>query len=166
MLKLTGSMLVAAVCVMYGFSAADTLRRRRDFLNAFVTSLSVLETEITFGKYALSRIFERIDSSELAGLYEACRNNMERDGIKNAWRSAAEAAAAAAGLKTAERDAVISLGTELGMSDVNGQMKAIARTRELAATAADSAADEYKRLGRAYRGCGISAGIFFMLMLI
>lgn len=166
MLKLTGSLMIAAVCVMYGFSSADRLRRRRDFLTSFLTSLSVLETEISFKRHALAEIFERLDDKALLGLYEHCRKGIERDGIRSAWSDAANAASDAAGLKPSEREAVLSLGTELGMSDISGQRAAIGRTRELTAALAGAAADDYKRLGRAYRGCGISAGIFFVLMLI
>ena len=166
MLKFTGSLLIASVCVMYGFSAADKLRRRRDFLTAFLGSLTTLETEITFARSALGRIFERLDESPLCGLYVSCKNNLERDGIRAAWTDAANAAADTAGLKPPERDAVIALGSELGMSDVAGQRQAIAGTREHISALSEAANDDYKRLGRAYRGCGISAGIFFMLMLI
>ena len=164
MLKLTGAMLIGAACAMYGFSAADRLRRRRDFLNAFLTSLSVLETEIVFGRYPLGVIFGRIKSKELCGLFTDC--DIESLGIRAAWDESARAAADAAGLKENELSAILTLGSELGMTDTEGQKKSIARTRELAAAYAADAADEYKRLGRAYRGCGIAAGIFFILMLI
>lgn len=164
MLKLTGAVLIGAVCVMYGFSAADRLRRRRDFLNAFLTSLSVLETEIVFGRYPLRVIFGRIKNKELCGLYTDC--DIDGLGIRAAWERSASAAAAAAGLKENELAAVLSLGSELGMTDIEGQKRSIARARELAAAYAADAADDHRRLGRAYRGCGIAAGIFFVLMFI
>ena len=164
MLKLTGAVLIGAACAMYGFSAADRLKRRRDFLNAFLTSLSVLETEMIFGRYPLGVIFGRIKNKELCGLYTDC--DIDGLGIRAAWEKSAEAAADSAGLKENELMAILSLGAELGMTDIEGQKKSIARTRELAATYAAEAADDHKRLGSAYRGCGIAAGIFFVLMLI
>ena len=164
MLKLTGAVLIGAVCAMYGFSAADKLKRRRNFLNAFLTSLAVLETEIVFGRYPLGVIFRRIKNNELCGLYTDC--DIENLGIRAAWETSAKAAADEAGLKENELSAVLTLGAELGMTDIEGQKKSIARTRELAAAYAADAEDDYRRLGRAYRGCGIAAGIFFILMLI
>ena len=164
MLKLAGAVLIGAACAMYGFSAAERLKRRRDFLSAFLTSLSVLETEMVFGRYPLGVIFGRIKNKELCGLYRDC--DIDELGIRAAWEKSARAAADAAGLKENELLAVLTLGSELGMTDIEGQKRSIARSRELTASYAADAADDYKRLGRAYRGCGITAGVFFILMLI
>ena len=52
------------------------------------------------------------------------------------------------------------------MTDIWGQQKAIKRTAELAAQCAETAAEQYARLARPYRGCGILAGIFIMIVLL
>ena len=49
MLRIIGSVMVLTACAWAGFSAADRLRRRRDFLTSFITSLTVMQTEIVFG---------------------------------------------------------------------------------------------------------------------
>lgn len=166
MLRFTGALLISAACTMYGFVSADKLRRRYRFLSGFMTSLSVLETEIVFGKYELERIFRSMsDKKELCGIYSMCVDNIEKSGIKTAWDKAAIAAAEEAGLRADDLNAVRSLGTELGMSDIRGQKNAIARTKELVSVCESSASDEYKRLGRAYRICGALAGVFCILML-
>ena len=166
MLRLAGAVLIGVVCAMYGFFSADKLKKRYSFFREFITSLSVLETEITFGKYELRRIFKRMeDRPELCGLYSICAENIRESGIKRAWENAAETAAEKAGLRTEDISAVQSLGAELGMSDIEGQKNAIARTMELAKKCEMRAADEYDRLGRAYRVCGALAGVFCVLMI-
>lgn len=166
MLRFAGSLLIGAVCAMYGFLSADRLKKRHAFFQEFITSLSVLETEITFGKYDLMRIFKRMeDKPELYGLYSICAEHIKECGIKRAWEAAAKEAAAEAGIKPEDISAVESLGSELGMSDIKGQKSAIARTRELVKKSEARAAEEYSRLGRAYRLCGTLAGVFCVLMI-
>ena len=167
MFRLFGALMVCAVCIMYGFSAADRLRKSRDFLNAFISSLTVLETEISFGKNTLDRIFERFkDERRLCGIYKSCKEDMPRLGIKRAWEAAADKTSREAGLSREAGAAVKSLGTELGMSDVSGQKKAIARVRELTAACAAAAEDEYARMGRTYRMCGVLTGIACVIAFV
>ena len=166
MLRFTGAICISAACTMYGFISADRLRKRFCFLREFVTSLSVLETEIEFGRYELERIFRSMgDKRELCGIYGICAESIKERGIKAAWAAASDAAADAAALKREDISAVKSLGAELGKSDVRGQKNAIRRTKELAAVCEAAAGDEYKRLGRAYRICGALAGVFCVLMI-
>ena len=166
MLRFVGSVLIGAACAMYGFLSADRLKKRYVFFREFITSLSVLETEITFGKYELHRIFRRMeDKPELCGLYDICAENIKEHGIRRAWETAAEKTAAEAGVKREDIPVIRSLGAELGMSDIQGQKNAIARTMELAKKCETRAAEEYNRLGRAYRACGMLAGVFCVLMI-
>ncbi len=167
MFKMTGALLIASAVVWFGFAAADRLRRRRDFLTAFGTSLTVLETEIEFGRYELKRIFEKLDGSgRLFGFYGICASEIEDKGIKKAWSGAAKKAADAACLNTQDKEAILALGHELGMSDVSGQKKTIERCAALIAQGAQNAESEYARLAKVYRSCGILAGAFVVLMFI
>lgn len=167
MFKMTGALLIASVAVWFGFAAADRLKRRRDFLTAFGTSLTVLETEIEFGRYELKRIFEKLDGGgRLFGFYGICASEIEEKGIKKAWSAAVERSADAACLNAEDKDAILALGQELGMSDVSGQRKTIERCAALLAQGAENAESEYARLAKVYRSCGILAGAFAVLIFI
>ena len=167
MIRLTGAFMVCAVCIWTGFSAADRLRRRRDFLESFVTTLSVLETEIVFGKYDLEEIFNRMSADEkLYGMYKICAGQIGEYGIKRAWNDAVSAVSDAASLTDSDIDAICALGSELGMSDINGQIRAIERTSELVSKNAAEAGERCARLTRVYRGCGVLSGAFAVLMLM
>ena len=167
MFKMTGALLIASAAAWFGFAAADRLKRRRDFLIAFGTSLTVLETEIEFGRYELKRIFKRIgDDKKLYGFYGICGDEIKEKGIKKAWSSAVEKAADAASLMSSDKDAILALGHELGMSDVSGQKKSIERCASLLSQGAENAGSEYTRLAKVYRSCGILAGAFIVLMFI
>lgn len=167
MLKLIGASLLGFVCAYYGFISADRLKKRRDFLNEFKSSLSVIETEIVLGRYELGEIFRGIDKSQkLYGLYGICASLIEENGIRNAWKLASEKAGEQGCLKKEDISAVSSLGNELGMSDTDGQKKALKRAAELIKPLADNAGEEYTRLARVYRSCGVLAGIFIILAVV
>lgn len=167
MLRLTGALLIGAVCAWYGFLSADRLKRRRTFLNEFIASLNALETEIAFGRYELGVIFGRLDEARgLFGLYGRCAALLETEGIRSAWHNAVREAAGAGCLKKEDIQAIESLGSELGMSDVNGQKKVIERVCGLLEPQLKNAEEDYKRLGRVYRSCGILAGIFVVISVI
>lgn len=166
MLRFLGSAALGAVCVMYGFGRAAQLLRRRDFLRGFCGALSVIETEISFGRRTLSEIFPGLDSTELCGLFTGCASELDALGIRRAWQIAAEAAAQTAGLTADERDVIFSLGSELGRSDVEGQKNILKRTEAFVSAQLDKAEDEYKRMGRVYRSCGLLAGALILLIFL
>lgn len=166
MLRLIGSIMIGAVFAAFGFALSDKLKKRMDFLDAFITSLTALETEITFGKYKLHTIFKSIDSEKLFGFYGVCNKYIREKGIREAWEKAAEETAKEAYLNENDINAVSVLGAELGKTDVGGQKKNIERARELLEVCAANAREEYGRLSKVYKGCGVLAGIFVVIVLI
>lgn len=167
MLRMAGAMITGGVCAYYGFAAADRLVRRRRFLNEMLTALSVLETEISFGHNELGLIFARLDKNKaLCGFFGCCRSGMADKGIKRAWEDALEDVTDRVCLKNDDVSALLSLGTEIGMSDIRGQSRTIKRASELLRACCADADESSARLGRVYRSCGVLTGIFIVLALI
>lgn len=166
MLKLFGSLMIGAVCAWYGFVLSDKLKKRMDFLDAFITSLTALETEISFGKYELRTIFKKLDNERLFGFYKRCAEHIRETGIHDAWERAAADTAGAAYLRENDINAISVLGSELGKTDIEGQRKNISRVRELLNICAENAREEYGRLSKVYRSCGVLAGVFVVIVLI
>lgn len=166
MLRLIGSMALGTVCAMYGFGRAAALMRRRDFLRSFLSALSVIETEICFGRRTLGEIFSGLDSPELCGLFTDCTAGLEASGIKYAWQSAAASAAAVVGLNADEKSIITSLGAELGRTAAEGQKKVLGRAAAYISSQLEMAEDEYRRMGRVYRSCGVLAGAMCVLIFI
>lgn len=167
MLRIIGSVMVLTACAWAGFSAADRLRRRRDFLTSFITSLTVMQTEIVFGRRALAEIFRGLDrEGRLYGFYGSCAGAVAEKGIRRAWNEAVDRAAARAALTAGDIDVLRSVGAELGMSDIDGQTRTIKRASELLSANAAEAGESYARLAKMYRGCGALSGIFAVLMLM
>ncbi len=167
MLRLLGGLMICIVSSYCGFFMADRLKKRRDFLRGMENALSFIQTEIEFGKYELRYIFKRIeDSPSLCGFFKCCTDAMKDNGIKSAWKKAVEKIADDANLKEEDKTALEELSKELGMSDVCGQKKAIERTVALINGYGKHAEEEYLRLSKTYKGCGVLLGVFFLIILI
>lgn len=167
MLRLVGGIMTATVSAWYGFAMAASLRRRRDFLTAVSGALGFISAEIKFGRYRIGEIFVKIDNSPaLCGFFATVSEHMAADGLKRAWCCGVDTVSERAGLKADDGNALKSLGNELGFSDVGGQSDAIARTLTLIDGGISNAREEYERLSRVYRGCGILLGVFFLIIVI
>lgn len=166
MIRLFGAALVAVSCIFCGCGAAERLRKRKEFLKAFFNSLAVLETEICFGRHDLKSIFSRLDERNLCGFYLACAEDISEMGITSAWRKNVETVYGEGFLKSNDKTAVLSLVPGLGKSDTVGQKKIISAAAGLTERCLCEAEEEYVRLGRVYRGCGILSGAFVILMFI
>lgn len=165
--RISGAAMIGIVCAAAGFRMADRLKRRKDFITSFITALTVMQTEIEFGKYELKEIFKKFYGIRaLCGFFESCAEYMGEKGVRRSWSLSAEMVRDKAGLKKQDIESIISLGSELGMSDVGGQKKSIGRCIELLKNNACDADREYTRMARVYRGCGLLAGAFVVIMAI
>lgn len=166
MIRLFGAAMVAVSCIFCGYGAAERLRKRKEFLRAFFNSLAVLETEICFGRHDLQSIFLGLDERSLCKLYLDCAEDIPEMGITSAWRKNVEKIYGIGFLKSNDKTAVMSLVPGLGKSDTEGQKKIISAAAGLTERYLCEAEEEYVRLGRVYRGCGILSGAFVILMFI
>lgn len=161
--------MIGAVCAYAGFVKADRLKRRRDFLVSFTASLTALETEIVFGMAELKSIFRRMaqraDSRAMCGIYSECAERMDDAGIRSAWETAAREAGERAALLPEEISALMLPGGELGMSDAEGQKNALRCAGKTLQLCRDNAVEEYDRLARVYRYCGVLAGAFVVIVI-
>lgn len=167
MLRLIGGLMAATVSALYGFGMANRLKRRRDFLTALSGALSFIAAEIKFGRYHMPNIFAKIDNvPSLCGFFTTVGEKMAEDGLRKAWGCGLETVSERACLRAEDVQTLMSLGGELGMSDVSGQSDAIARAVTHIDEGICNAREEYERLSRVYRGCGVLLGVFFLIIVI
>lgn len=165
MLSLIGGGLICITASYGGFYFADRLRKRYDFLRNMKSALLYISSQIEFGRYELRRIFSHIeDNPSLFGFFSMCADKIYKDGIEKAWSASLCSVSTNAFLKEPETEALFALSKELGKSDVSGQKKAIALCVNLIDMSLESAKDEYERLSKTYRGCGILLGVFFLII--
>ncbi len=166
MIRLFGGILIFIVSAYCGFYFSDRLKKHRDFLRSVSGALAFLASEIEFGHCELERIFKRLDTTPaLCGFFSACADKIKDCGIRRAWSDTVNEYIDRTGLTAPERDVMIQLGNQLGMSDVDGQKKAISRTVKQLDEYAEFADAEYTRLSKPYRSCGILLGVFVLIII-
>ncbi len=166
MLKLFGGTLIFIVLAYCGFYFAERLKKHRDFLSSVSCALSFTATEIEFGHSELEQIFRRADTSPaLCGFFTVCADEIKNLGIRKAWSNAVNVFEERMMLSPPEKDTLLQLGNQLGMSDVGGQRTAISRTVHQLDEYAALADAEYVRLSKPYRSCGILLGVFVLIII-
>lgn len=167
MIRLFGGILIFIVSAYCGFYFSGRLKNRRDFLRAMSDALAFTATEMEFSHHALEGIFRRADvSPALCGFFAMCADSIERNGVRSAWHNSVIECCEKASLKTEDRETLLQLGSQIGMSDIEGQKKAIKRTITHLDEYAKSADEEYTRLSKPYKSCGILLGVFVLIMII
>lgn len=159
--------MLFATSTYAGFYLSDRLKRRYDFLRGMVNALLFIRSQIEFGKYELCNIFERIDNTPaLCGFFAICGKNTEQYGIQKAWQTATDTVYGIGFMKETDKEGVLQLSAELGMSDVRGQIKLLDSSVGILNNAVAEAKEEFDRMFKTYRACGILLGIFFLVLLI
>lgn len=164
MIRLFGGVLIFIVSAYCGFYFSGTLKKRRDFLRAMSGALSFISAEIEFAHSELENILMRADtSSALCGFFSVCVPKIKKCGIRSAWTIAVDECTV--NLKAEEKDVLVRLGGQIGMSDVEGQKKTISRAVRQLDEYAKLADEEYTRLSKPYRSCGILLGVFILIII-
>lgn len=165
LLKLIGAIMICAACTYMGIRKSNELRGRYKSLKNIETALGYLETEISFSSNDLKHAFMNIDkNADTKGLFRDASEKIEEFGIKKAWAYAVMKSTMP--LLNADRELILMLSAKLGMTDTKNQLKHIGYIKELVNAQSVSAENEYNRLGRIYRGGGVLAGIFIILIIV
>lgn len=167
MFRIMGGGMICAATTYVGFSLADRLKKRYDFLRAMVGALQFIRSQIEFGRYDLRYIFERIDETPaFCGFFSICRSLMDDRGVQEAWKTAIDEIFGKGFLKDVDMEGLVLLAAELGMSDIRGQTKAIDASLEVLKKTIWDAKEEYDKMFKTYRGCGVLLGVFFLILFI
>ncbi len=161
-LRLAGAVLTVGASGLLGLMVAESYRARERELAAWITALTSLQTEISFGHTRLGQAMRRAGSASggtPARILARAAELLEQGDSGGAG----ECLAAALGLGRAERgqrdeaDALLALGQRLGASDAADQARhiglAVGRLEGCRARAADAAS----------RDCRVWSSIGFLL---
>lgn len=163
--RIFGGGLIAGAIAWQGMCQAQKLRNRVDFLKAVSVGLETVMTEMEFGRYEIGYIFKKLNIKNDRDFFENCEKRIKNKGIKKAWSEAVEEVTGYGFLKGNDSDIILQLGNRLGMSDIEGQKNCIDMTVSELKKNIAVAEEEYVRLSKMYRGCGVLLGIFIMIIL-
>jgi stage III sporulation protein AB len=158
--KLAGGVLTVGASGLLGLMVAESYRARERELAAWITALTALQTEISFGHTRLGQAMRRAglaSGGAPARVLESAAKLLEAGETGGVGECLAAALCARPGEQRDEIDALVVLGRRLGTSDASDQARhiglAIRRLEGCRAKADDAAA----------RNCRVWSSIGFLL---
>jgi stage III sporulation protein AB len=172
MLKVLGAVLVCLSSSLAGYELAGALTARVRTLRALLVGLQNLETEIHYGATPLPEALREVAGRcgpPTAALFEAAARYLrEPEGYTaaEAWEKAVEGWRGEVCLRTGEAAILNGLGTCLGRSDREDQVKHLRLAREQLALCLARTEEEAARGVRLWIYLGLTAGPALVLLLL
>ncbi|MBO5340946.1 MAG: stage III sporulation protein AB [Oscillospiraceae bacterium] len=166
MLRLTGAVLVWVGCVAWGLRAAAERRSQQRLLEELVSSLEIMERELTLNQRALPELMRQLSAratTQSAQLFQSCADSMETGGsFVKAWDSSV----AQLPLSREDSALLLSLGQVLGRYEDRGQGEAVSHIRRGLESRLALVRQQTLASARVYTALGTAAGGFLALILI
>lgn len=163
MFRVIGAMMIIFAGSMIGILKSDSLKKRAECIDRIISGLNLLETDIGYGKCDLTSTLASIGENHKIELFSKMAQSVSRDGIKVATDKALSCEEF---LLERDKAPIRALSENLGMTDSITQVSAIKRAVSGLLEGKKNAQDEYARLGRLYRSCGVLGGILGAIILI
>lgn len=156
-----------SVSVYFGFYLSNRLKLRCGFLKEMVSAIMFTLSEIEFTHAELSDIFKRIGTRKYAGdFFVRCAANIRANGIRRTWEEAVDNAADRVYLTAEDIEVMKELGMYLGMSDIDGQKNAIGIAAARLGENIKGADEEYARMSKTYKSCGVLLGALCFIIIL
>lgn len=164
MLKLIGSVMIVAAGGLIGLQKSAELKYRAETLQKLISSLTLLENEISYGKNDTKRALKSIGEIQDFSLFCTASESMNTLSVSDAFMHAASDKK----FFFAESDLEIlkPFADSLGTTGTTSQLSIIAHTKTLLESACADAREKYSVLGKLYRSMGFLSGIFIAILLI
>ena len=163
MLRLIGGCMIIIAGTMFGVIKSDALKFRARSLEKIISGLSLLETDISYGKRNLRDSLFAIGKNHGIDFFSKTASVLPVNGIKTALDVALTEENS---LLEKDKAQLRFLGENLGMTDAGSQSAAIKRTILNLEEEKKEATSEYERLGKLYRSAGFLAGMLGAIILI
>ena len=164
MLKLIGAAIIISGCGFFGFYKAQCLKKRAEEIGKIISGLVLLENEINYGKGDIKTVLASVGRMNGIEMFKYAAENTIEFGIKDSFKRAVEECEAQ--FLGTEKEALILLAENLGMTDTEAQIKSIRHTKALLESAEETAKGEYARSGRLYRCAGVLTGFAVVILLL
>lgn len=159
-MKLLGALLVFGAVSWCGIQMSNTLKKRFEFYERFISALEILKCEISFSANDLKSAFENTYRVSGADVFLYAAGMLVTDGFDKAWEKAVDEA------RVADREIAMLLSSKLGKTDTDGQIKHIDYVLGIAQEARKEAKNKYEKTGVLYRRGSILLGIFAVLLFL
>lgn len=155
--------LCGAFC---GLNSSENLRKRTEICRDIEKMLRICELYIRGCEtdvYGIAAKLREADLNMLTFLGELPQSYGESADFHDEWRGSV---LKSRGFAAEERELIIEIGSSLGTTDTEGQLKALSFYRERAKALYEQRSAEYVAKGRLYRSLGLLAGVTAAIMVI
>jgi len=171
MMKHLGCLLVVLSCSMIGHLLAANVRNRPRQLREIQAALQMLATQVGFSANALPEAFDHVAvhcSAPVKPLFSLAAKELRAgDGTTaaEAWQTGLESARINWSLTRDDEEVLISLGSNLGVSDGEDQVRHLHLTCEQLKNRQGYAEELEKRNARLYEFMGLAVGLLLVIIL-
>lgn len=172
MIKLLGAILILFAGAMIGFQQAARFAERPRQLRQLAHALQRLETEIGYGHTplpeALERTAEAVPQPLASILRKAASGVWDTEGLslRDSWEQAIQSGWGATSMRSSEQAVLIRLGSTLGISDKEDQMKHIRLALLQLKAEEDAARDDQARYEKMWKSLGILIAVLIVILMV
>lgn len=171
MMFLIGAIFILSSFTLMGWYQASQLSSRPTQIRFTIQALQRLETEIVYGLTPLPNALHSISrqiKEPIGALFARIASELEESVGSTAaevWRSVTQQHWAHTSMRTAEKEIFLHLGTTMGISDRDDQIKHLRLAMKQLQAEEEAARDEARRLGQMWKSIGLLAGALIVILM-
>lgn len=169
-LKYAGIVMIVIVCTAAGMLKSLTLSKRVSELEAFISALGFISTEIRFFATPADVILSKLSSQEIFSklkIFGFCGDFLSKTHeFKLSWEKALERSKPYLSLNKDDLEAIQNFGTTFGTTDADGEIANCERYIHSLKQRLDSARNEKAKRSRMYLSLGLLTGILIAAIFI
>ena len=172
MIKLLGVVLILFAGTMLGFQQAAKYAERPRQLRQLAHALQRLETEIGYGHTPLPEALKRTAAASpepISSMLLSAASGVEREeglGFQESWKQAVLRHWSETSMRGSEQAALLRLGSTLGISDKEDQMKHLRLALLQLKAEEDAARDDQGRYEKMWKSLGILIAVLIVILMV
>ncbi|WP_336786864.1 stage III sporulation protein SpoIIIAB [Paenibacillus sp. MMO-177] len=172
MIKLLGAVLILFAGTMIGFQQAARLAARPRQLRQLAHALQRLETEIGYGHTPLPEALVRTAEAVPEPLAQLFRDTADRvqgpEGLtfRESWEQAMTSGWGLTALRQTEQSVMLRLGSTLGISDKEDQLKHIHLALLQLKAEEDTAREDQSRYEKMWKSLGVLIAVLVVILMV
>lgn len=163
MLKLFGSLLIISAFGFWGISKSQKLKKRSENLLTLISSLTLLENEISYSEKDIASALRSVGIMENLPLFVDISENLKNLPVQEAFSEALKNGNMC--LSEADREILFEFSKNLGTLSKEFQISSLLYTKELLSATQRLAYQDYGKYGKLYRNMGFLLGILIAILL-
>lgn len=165
LIKLIGAVLLIASSFSVGLSMSKSLYRRKSFIESFIVFIDSLATHIRYNSDDIFKLVSMCANSEELKSFEFF-SKPHTEPFDKLWSKSVLTIPRAYALTKEDIDLLLQFGSQLGKTDIDGQLKHIKLYKEFFKKQLENAEDAIVKKSRLYKTMGLFAGTAAALMMI